>query len=293
MKLKWLRRWVKALRSGEYGFQAERLRTDAGYSPLGVLCDLVDPGGWTRGGAEHHWYFDGIYRGVPPGRINWTTWLSIERESFFWNATPNIRTHWDAADWIEDHVPSFWQRWLLRRDPPPNHLRGASLYMAGPIDACPQGGSHWRERLTPFLREIGVLIYNPLSKSLDMGLEDDDARVLRKQLREQGDWDRLGEIMRTIRVADLQMVDKADFVLCYLDLDASPCGTFEELFWANRLKRHCIVWCPQGKERVPDWIFGTLDHNLFFSTEAEVKCFLASINGRGHPDPRWLFFRPS
>lgn len=39
-------RWVEALRSGEYNQTRGRLRDDAGYCCLGVLCDIVAPEQW-------------------------------------------------------------------------------------------------------------------------------------------------------------------------------------------------------------------------------------------------------
>lgn len=46
-------RWVAALRSGDYEQGAHALRTnDNRYCCLGVLCDVVDPAGWSSGGGH-------------------------------------------------------------------------------------------------------------------------------------------------------------------------------------------------------------------------------------------------
>ena len=45
------KRWVEALRSGEYEQTRERLRGDDRHCCLGVLCDLVDPNRWEG----EHW----------------------------------------------------------------------------------------------------------------------------------------------------------------------------------------------------------------------------------------------
>lgn len=41
-------RWIAALRSGEYRQARRYLKKGGGFCCLGVLCDLVDPGGWSQ-----------------------------------------------------------------------------------------------------------------------------------------------------------------------------------------------------------------------------------------------------
>ena len=77
-----------------------------------------------------------------------------------------------------------------------------------------------------------------------------------------------------------------------LDLDVHACGTYEELYWANRCKKPIIVRVAQGVEQTPDWLFGTLPFEMIFSTWDEVKTYLQHV---AH-DPvierlgRWYFF---
>jgi hypothetical protein len=56
MTLDLKRKWIAALRSGEYRQAQNGLRTSDGYCCLGVLCDIVDPDGWsqTNVGAYRH-----------------------------------------------------------------------------------------------------------------------------------------------------------------------------------------------------------------------------------------------
>jgi hypothetical protein len=48
-----LDRWGAALRSGDYPYHLDALRTDRGFSPVGVLLDVIDPKGW----ATDRWGF--------------------------------------------------------------------------------------------------------------------------------------------------------------------------------------------------------------------------------------------
>ena len=89
------------------------------------------------------------------------------------------------------------------------------------------------------------------------------------------------------------MVDISDFLIVNLDLDVHPCGTYEEIFWANRQKKPIIVHMVQGKQKCPDWLFGTIPHEMIFSSWEEIKNYLVEIN---HSEEiktfnRWYFFK--
>ena len=64
--------WIEALRSGEYErgqFQLRTMREGVSrYCCLGVLCDLVDPGGWE--GTV--WKQDDYYASVMPPKSVWS-----------------------------------------------------------------------------------------------------------------------------------------------------------------------------------------------------------------------------
>lgn len=45
------RKWLDALKSGDYKQAKGSLRTSSGYCCLGVACDIVDPDGWN--GDKH------------------------------------------------------------------------------------------------------------------------------------------------------------------------------------------------------------------------------------------------
>ena len=44
------------------------------------------------------------------------------------------------------------------------------------------------------------------------------------------------------------MVDICDFLVVNLDLDVHATGTYEELYWANRMKKPILVRIEQGME---------------------------------------------
>ena len=173
-----------------------------------------------------------------------------------------------------------------------NRLKKQRVYLAGAIDRCPDLGVAWREYITPFLTDRGATVLNPMCKPTNLGDESNESRVYRAQLKEAENYNQLSSIMREIRNIDLRMVDISDFLIVNLDLDIHPCGTYEEIFCANRSKKPIIIHMEQGKSKTPDWLFGALPHNMFFSTWDEIKSYLIYIDTENEIDTknRWRFF---
>ena len=159
-----------------------------------------------------------------------------------------------------------------------NRLKGQRVYLAGAMDRVPDRGSSWREKITPFLEELNIIVFDPLKKPGTVGVENEETHLLKKQLKSKGQYDQLSEIMKTIRSVDLRLVDISDFLIVHLDIDTHPCGTLEEIFLANRQKKPIIIHIEQGKQNCPDWLFGTLPHEFFFDTWDQVLEYLYSVN---------------
>jgi hypothetical protein len=173
-----------------------------------------------------------------------------------------------------------------------NRLKNQRVYLAGAMDRVPDRGNGWRDNITPFLEEIGVVVFNPIKKPTILGQEDNETHKLKTQLKLQESYNELSSLMKTIRSVDLRLVDISDFLIVNLDLDVHPCGTYEEIFWANRQKKPIIIHMVQGKKNTPDWLFGTIPHMMIFSSWDEIKSYLNSIDTAANIDShnRWYFF---
>lgn len=173
-----------------------------------------------------------------------------------------------------------------------HRLKNQRVYLAGAMDRVPDRGATWRDNITPFLENLEIVVFNPISKPTDVGLEDKDTHQIKTKLKEMHRYDELSSMMKTIRAVDLRLVDMSDFLIVNLDLDTHPCGTLEEIFWANRQKKPIIVHMVQGKDKTPDWLFGTIPHQMIFSTWDEIKNYLNHINFSENIDTyrRWYFF---
>jgi nucleoside 2-deoxyribosyltransferase len=173
-----------------------------------------------------------------------------------------------------------------------HRLKNQRVYLAGAMDRVPDRGSTWRDNITPFLHNLDIQVFNPIKKPGEVGLEDNDAHNMKSKLKAQKRYSELSLMMKAIRGVDLRLVDISDFIIVNLDLDTHPCGTLEEIFWANRQKKPIIVHMEQGKDHTPDWLFGTIPHQMIFSNWEDIKAYLIHIDCSENIETykRWYFF---
>lgn len=173
-----------------------------------------------------------------------------------------------------------------------NRLKNQRCYLAGAMDRVADRGAGWRDHISPFLKALGVSVFNPLKKPSKIGLEDNDVAKYKKYLKQHHKYDELSETMKTIRAVDLRMVDISDFLIVNLDIDTHPCGTLEEIFWANRQKKPILIHMVQGKQHAPDWLFGTIPHQFIFNTWDDMKDYLLIVDTSIDilTMDRWCFF---
>jgi len=173
-----------------------------------------------------------------------------------------------------------------------NRLAYNRGYLCGAMDRVDDGGIGWRAELQKQLADLKIFWLEPTNKPIDIGIEDIPSRCIRKQAKEQGRFDLVQHDMKLIRNVDLRMVDIADFIVVNLDMDVHACGTYNELYLGNSEKKPIIVRVEQGKEHCPDWLFGTIPHEMIFSTWDEVYKYLRHVSRDKKVDTfgRWYFF---
>jgi hypothetical protein len=173
-----------------------------------------------------------------------------------------------------------------------NKLWGMRVYLCGPIDAAEDLGQGWRNQLTPWLHERGLVVLNPMQKPIDIGIEDAVHLVKRRELKQAGRFSEFAREMRIIRSVDLRMCDMSDFIIVNLDLNIPSCGTWEEVFWTNRMKKPSLVNVVQDRTNVPDWMIGTIPHEFIFSHMNWLKAYLhlVDVGADKRTFNRWMFF---
>jgi len=173
-----------------------------------------------------------------------------------------------------------------------HRLWGMRCYLIGAMDRVADNGVGWRRRIIPFLQQLGVVTLDPTNKPIEIGLENTENREYKNGLKGLGLYDNLASEMKLLRVVDLRMVDMSDFLIMNIDTDVHACGTYEEESWANRLKNPILVHCEQGKDGLPDWLYGALPHHHFFSTWTDMTKYLWDVHTAVRVDTykRWMFF---
>lgn len=171
-----------------------------------------------------------------------------------------------------------------------NRLNGSRCYLSGAMEFMPDFGTQWRQQLRFELGGMGLVFLDPTNKPI----EAIDEITLKKKLdeaREVEDYDTIVS-GKEIRHIDLRMCDMADFLIVNLDLTIPTCGTWEELFTANRAKKPILVRVVQGKKKAPSWLFWTIPHQHIFSTWRDIYDYVREVDSGDYiPNyNRWLFF---
>lgn len=173
-----------------------------------------------------------------------------------------------------------------------NRLKGALSYFVGPMDQVPDMGADWRENMSHFLWDLGCGVLNPCDKPTDYAKETQETRTITDDLKKRGrqatiDGDintaidtatQIVNIMKPIVNIDLRMVDIAHFIVMNIDIDYHMTGSYNEQTIACLQRKPIIIHCKQGKWSVPNWLWGTCRHELFFDTWEQVKNYILHIH---------------
>lgn len=174
-----------------------------------------------------------------------------------------------------------------------NRLRGMRTYLCGAMDRVPDGGVGWRDSITPFLEDKGIVVLNPCNKPIEVGIEDSQTRVDIELLKESQDYGKIRQKYSVIRTLDLRCVDISDFIIASIDIDVHACGTYEEIVLANSQKKPVLVWCQQGKKSAPNWLFFMLPHQHIFDSMDTLYSYLHYVDSykdEVEHHKRWFFF---
>ena len=172
-------------------------------------------------------------------------------------------------------------------------LQRTKCYLAGNIENSNAPDS-WRNKVAAELRESGIIFFDPLKKPFMDSVNEDKEHISKLfNLREEGRFEELSRIMRKIRVEDLSLVDRADFLIASISARTASWGTAEEVFWANRMKKPIFLVVAEGRHACPFWIFGTLKCDQIYGNIEEVVAEIKEIDaGEKKIDlSRWKIFR--
>jgi hypothetical protein len=168
-------------------------------------------------------------------------------------------------------------------------LKNSCAYLCGAMEACKDGGIPWRVSVSERLKTLGVRILNPAK----IGHETFDIRGDMYKMIKGGDYHEVRKRGKVIRGKDLRMVDDAGFLIFYLDLDVLTCGSWEEVFVANKSKKPVLTVVKQGKEKAPLWLLWAIEPTHIFDNFEQLFDYLTYIDIAKrikNPGRRWVFY---
>ena len=174
-----------------------------------------------------------------------------------------------------------------------NILNKTKTYLIGPMEYA--DGRGWREDMTAFLGDMSVTVFDPYKKPFTNAPEEDEETHARMDiLMENGEYDEVHDHFKQVRAFDLSMVDRSDFIVCYLNPKVPTYGTVEELATAIKMKRPTFVVVEGGKKNTPLWVMGMMPHKYIYNSFDEVKMMLMNINIgiKSIDSDRWRLFKP-
>jgi len=132
-----------------------------------------------------------------------------------------------------------------------NRLKDLACYLSGPIDFVEDFGADWRNKITPFLKEKNVKVFDPLKHSY-WGTDDVDTikRPKMKKMEEEGRFIELRKEMKDLNHWDLRSVDLSSFLIVNYDNSVHMCGTYEEIFKASSQCKPVLLVCSCPKNKI-------------------------------------------
>jgi hypothetical protein len=158
-------------------------------------------------------------------------------------------------------------------------------------------GRGWRDEITPFLEDMNVRVFDPL-KHCFYGSNDLDTekRPRMAKLLEEGRFEEHRDEMKEINHWDLRCVDLSSFLVVNYDNKVHMCGTYEEIFIANKQHKPVLLVLSCPKNKISSWMHGRFPPQHMFNSWNELRTYLTNINANSNyqlteaDQKRWLFF---
>ena len=150
-----------------------------------------------------------------------------------------------------------------------------------------------REEVSEDLERLGIKLFDHYKQPFIMDVNEDEEthRALRDAIT-SGNYE-LVEKYKEIRSYDLSLIDRSDFIIFVYDPEVVTCGSWEEFFTANRMKKPIFFVNTRGKHRTPMWVFWTIPHKYVYESVDAVVDMLKDIDGGTIPidSDRWKLLR--
>jgi hypothetical protein len=173
-----------------------------------------------------------------------------------------------------------------------NILNKTKTYLVGHMQYS--DGSSWRQSIRPTLEKLNITVFDPYDKPFIKDVDEgNEIRSKLKHLMQNREYEEVQKVMKEIRIYDLNLVDRSDFIIAHIIPDVASWGSAEELVTANRAKKPIFLSIEGGKKNCPLWILGMIPHRYIYNNLNEVLLTLKMIdNGELSIDSnRWRLLK--
>lgn len=136
-------------------------------------------------------------------------------------------------------------------------------YLAGSIQDIKDGGVYWRDKITPKLTELGIIVNDPCKSECNhaFGATIVESREQLKKMKRSGNFEAFDEHMRRIIQDDLKKVTESNFIIVYWSNEYKHGGTIHEIVhaWQNHIPIYMI--CYDSKTDMNDWVLALVRQN--------------------------------
>ena len=164
-----------------------------------------------------------------------------------------------------------------------NYLKNKKVYLSGPIEF---GTKHnWREKPIEYLKnKLFLDVFDPFS--------DPKAQwgIKIKNAKKEKDYKKIINIAKSFVRRDLAMVDRSDLLIAYMPYNVQTVGTVHEIVNGVNSKKPTLIICPEGKEKIPVWIWGIVKEEFLFGSWEKVYSYLKEVSvGKHAKNNTWHF----
>lgn len=173
-------------------------------------------------------------------------------------------------------------------------LDGSVTYLIGGIEYVKDDGVSWRQQIIDSCWDHGLKIkfIDPCNKPIKLAGEIGPEKKRLQRLKEEGKFDEVVKYIHEIRRVDLRFTDYSDFVIAYIDPSVPTCGTWDEIFLAERQKKPILCIINGGPKKAPVWLFDVVPVEEMFGNIQDLVDYLVGINvGLIETDDRWVLVR--
>lgn len=171
-------------------------------------------------------------------------------------------------------------------------LYGTRAYLAGNLENS-DPSCDWRTHVKNEFHKMGVIPLDPTDVMFyDQPRETEEDRQQFKVWRDNGEHEKIRELMIPIVQKDLRQIDLSDFILFNFQPEKPTSGTHHELHAANYQKKPVFL-SVDGKNNTPLWFYGIVKHKYIYNNIDEILEMLHNINeGKTEIDSaRWRLLK--